>query len=81
LLNDYQNYSEGETPGETPGETKRKSYGFKKDLIEGEGTSGVRRATSVDLGKAHVRHISAGSARLLDLGSRASGESKRMSVI
>lgn len=29
----------------------------------------VQRATSIDLGKGHVRHISAGSARLLDLSS------------
>ncbi|KMP08725.1 hypothetical protein CIRG_08406 [Coccidioides immitis RMSCC 2394] len=32
----------------------------------------VHRATSVDLGKGHTRHISAGSAKLLDLSSRLS---------
>lgn len=32
----------------------------------------VRRATSVDLGKGHARHISAGSAKLLDLPRRSS---------
>ena len=39
----------------------------------------IQRATSVDFGKGHVRHISAGSARLLNLPARHSGESKRMS--
>nr|KMM71748.1 hypothetical protein CPAG_08049 [Coccidioides posadasii RMSCC 3488] len=34
----------------------------------------VHRATSVDLGKGHTRHISAGSAKLLDLSSRLSGD-------
>ncbi|MCJ1369116.1 hypothetical protein MMC20_000324 [Loxospora ochrophaea] len=39
----------------------------------------VHRATSVDLGKGHARHMSAGSARLLELPARSSGEFKRMS--
>lgn len=39
----------------------------------------IQRATSVDLGKGHVRHISAGSARLLNLPGRTSMESKRLS--
>ncbi|KAL9022489.1 MAG: hypothetical protein Q9185_000396 [Variospora sp. 1 TL-2023] len=39
----------------------------------------IQRATSVDFGKGHARHISAGSARLLDLPARSSGEMKRMS--
>ncbi len=39
----------------------------------------IQRATSVDLGKGHVRHISAGSARLLNLPARSSIESKRLS--
>ena len=39
----------------------------------------IQRATSVDFGKGHVRHISAGSARLLNLPARNSGETKRMS--
>ncbi|KAL9103151.1 MAG: hypothetical protein Q9163_001795 [Psora crenata] len=39
----------------------------------------IERAKSVDLGKAHVRHISAGSARLLDLPPRSSAELKRIS--
>lgn len=32
----------------------------------------VQRAKSVDLGKGHVRHLSAGSARLLDIHKRSS---------
>jgi hypothetical protein len=51
------------------------SYAALEDMGEG---SGVHRATSVDLGKRHARHISAGSARLLELKAKASGE-KRMS--
>ena len=42
--------------------------------------SGIYRATSVDLGKGHARHMSAGSARLLDLPPRSSGELKRLST-
>jgi hypothetical protein len=41
---------------------------------------GLQRATSVDYKAAHMRHISAGSAKLLDLKPRPSGESKRMSI-
>lgn len=40
----------------------------------------IYRARSVDLGKGHARHMSAGSARLLDLPPRSSGELKRMST-
>ena len=40
----------------------------------------IQRATSVDLGgKGHARHISAGSAKLLNLPSRNSMEIKRLS--
>ena len=39
----------------------------------------IERATSVDLGKGHARHISAGSARLLNLPPRNSTEIKRLS--
>ena len=39
----------------------------------------IQRATSVDLGRGHARHISAGSARLLDLPPRNSTETKRLS--
>lgn len=40
----------------------------------------IHRATSIDLGKGHVRHISAGSAKLLNLPPRNSGEMKRVST-
>ena len=40
----------------------------------------IERATSVDVGKGHARHISAGSARLLNLPPRSSQELKRLSV-
>ena len=44
------------------------------------GSSSVHRAMSVDVGgKGHARHISAGSARLLDLPTRASTDLKRLS--
>jgi len=39
----------------------------------------IHRATSVDVGKGHARHISAGSARLLNLPPRSSTEMKRLS--
>lgn len=39
----------------------------------------IERATSVDVGKGHARHISAGSARLLNLPPRSSQELKRLS--
>ncbi|MCJ1318960.1 hypothetical protein MMC15_004292 [Xylographa vitiligo] len=48
--------------------------------VRTEGSS-IHRATSVDLGKSgHARHISAGSARLLDLPPRSSTEHKRLST-
>ncbi|EAA33037.1 hypothetical protein GE21DRAFT_5584 [Neurospora crassa] len=37
----------------------------------------IRRATSVNLGKGHARHISAGSARLLSLSPRSSTDKRR----
>ena len=39
----------------------------------------IQRATSVDFGKGHARHISAGSARLLNLPPRSSQEIRRLS--
>jgi hypothetical protein len=72
LLNDFETASSSDLPGETPDEIQRSSYGFNEDAAE---DTGVRRATSIDLGKGHVRQISAGSARLLDL-KRGSGEKR-----
>jgi hypothetical protein len=78
FLNEFEYDSSSEPPGETPVEINRKSYGFNKDMID-ENERGGHRARSVDLGKGHARHISAGSARLLDLKPRASGDAKRIS--
>lgn len=39
----------------------------------------LQRATSIDYKKAHMRHISAGSAKLLDLKPRGSTDSRRKS--
>jgi hypothetical protein len=69
LLNEFDDDS---SLGDTP--TELTSKGFEDD-----GGPGLQRATSIDLGTKHARHISAGSARLLDLKPRASGEAKRLS--
>ncbi|KAI0013010.1 hypothetical protein F4779DRAFT_471520 [Xylariaceae sp. FL0662B] len=53
---------------------------YEKDSeIEEEGHSPVepQRATSVNLGKGHLRNFSAGSAKLLEISPRASGENRR----
>jgi hypothetical protein len=76
FLNDEMEYDSG---GETPGETlslSPKSYQAFSDEPE---VGGVHRATSVDLGKNHGRHLSAGSARLLEMKPRASQDSKGLS--
>jgi len=41
--------------------------------------AGLQRATSVNLGQRHARHISAGSAKLLELSPRSSVDNKRRS--
>ncbi|KAL8826277.1 MAG: hypothetical protein Q9170_007465 [Blastenia crenularia] len=71
LLNEFK--AGGDSPdssptGESPGEN-----------TSSPDTPFIQRATSVDFGKGHARHISAGSARLLNLPARSSGEMKRMS--
>ena len=75
LLNDFQAADSLETSptesspvGESPVEA-----------TSSPDTPFIQRATSVDFGKGHARHISAGSARLLNLPARSSGEGKRMS--
>ena len=77
LLNDFQNDSPREPPGETSQELiDRNSYEFdgkNKPLPE---DPGIERASSVNLGKGHARHISAGSARLLELKSRKSTDAR-----
>ncbi|TVY18785.1 hypothetical protein LARI1_G004302 [Lachnellula arida] len=77
LLNEYEYDSASEYRADTP-EPKRKSYGVAQDIID-ENESGIHRATSIDFGKHHARHVSAGSARLLELKPRNSGETKRES--
>ena len=73
LIGDFANAAEEESPvspisPETP------------ETPEKESTS-IHRATSVDYGKkGHVRQLSAGSARLLDIPARLSTEAKRSSV-
>jgi hypothetical protein len=78
LLNEFDDESLSEVQGETPTDISPISFGPNKDSVS-EDAPGVHRATSVDLGKGHARHISAGSARLLDVKPRASGEAKRLS--
>lgn len=65
-----------------------KSFGEEGELdvvlsgpSESPGTEGqgVRRATSINLGKGHARKISAGSARLLSITPRSSVDTKRLS--
>lgn len=81
LLNDYENDSMSEPRGETPQELfDRKSYGFEGINKPLPDDPAISRASSVNLSKGHARHISAGSARLLDLKPRVSGESKRLST-
>lgn len=76
LLNDFQaaeDSAESSPTGESPiGQPYGDSLGRENSFIH--------RATSIDLAKGHVRHISAGSARLLHLPPRSSGEIKRVST-
>ncbi|KAI9786578.1 MAG: hypothetical protein M1835_003022 [Candelina submexicana] len=74
LLNDFEDESVQPTPEETPG---GESQGY---LLNAPDAPWVQRATSVELGARHVRHISAGSAKLLDLPRRPSTDLKRMSA-
>lgn len=82
-LNDFQDYDSGDDEkvdsplaphkGDMDSETA-------ESPVTPVGGGSLERATSVDYKKAHMRAISAGSARLLDLKPRASGESKRTSI-
>ena len=70
LLNEYQNAEEsGESSpsGDSP-------------VSPENAFPSIQRATSVDVGKGHARHISAGSARLLNLPPRSSTDIKRLSA-
>lgn len=74
LLNDFQAGEESIEASPTSPEEESPSA-----QVSSPETSFIHRATSVDLGKGHARHISAGSARLLNLPPRSSTELKRLS--
>jgi len=73
LLNDFQAVEDSDESSPT-GEAGIASY-----ELSGPNAPFVQRATSIDFGKGHVRHISAGSAKLLDLPPRSPADSKRLS--
>ena len=77
LLNDFQagDESAGSSPSGDSPETEKSNF-----VIPSPENALIQRATSVDLGKGHARHMSAGSARLLDVPRRPSGDSKRLSL-
>jgi hypothetical protein len=79
LLNDYENDSpKTASPIEKAEETPRdSSYSFEDNNKPLPEDPTIGRASSVNLSKGHMRHISAGSARLVDLKPRASGEGRR----
>ncbi|KAK5661158.1 hypothetical protein OQA88_11049 [Cercophora sp. LCS_1] len=68
---------EGEIDVESP---KDDASDEGEDESEGEDSQGLQRATSINLGKEHARHISAGSARLLSISPRSSVDTKRLSL-
>ncbi|KFY72706.1 hypothetical protein V499_07156 [Pseudogymnoascus sp. VKM F-103] len=82
-LNDFQDYDSGDD-GKLDSPLSPPKDGEDSETAESPvtpvGGGGLERATSVDYKKAHMRAVSAGSARLLDLKPRASGESKRTSI-
>ncbi|KAG9236335.1 hypothetical protein BJ875DRAFT_439462 [Amylocarpus encephaloides] len=78
LLNEFEDDSSSITAGDSPVEPKRKSYRLSRDIID-ENSTGVQRATSVEYRSGHVRQISTGSVRLLDLKPRSSEQARRMS--
>jgi hypothetical protein len=77
LLDDFQ--AAEDSVGSSPSGDSPVGHPFE-DQTTAPDNSLIYRATSVDLGKGHARHISAGSARLLDLPPRSSGELKRFST-
>lgn len=78
LLSEYQSLDD--SPGSSP--AANSPEGLSSEFVDAQAAgASIHRATSVDLGKiGHARHISAGSARLLNLPPRSSGELKRLSV-
>lgn len=77
LLNDFQ---AAEYSAEEDSPTGDSPIGQPFEPTLARENSFIHRATSIDLGKGHVRHISAGSAKLLNLPPRYSGEMKRVST-
>ncbi|KAI9736442.1 MAG: hypothetical protein M1818_006176 [Claussenomyces sp. TS43310] len=77
LLNDYSIDSEDESPETSPVTMKEILVATEDE--EGSVAHDLQRATSISLGRNHARHISAGSAKLLDVKPRASGEARRRS--
>lgn len=77
LLKSYGEEGEHKTSLPAAGEPTGDSDDADEDEVESEG---LQRAKSVNLGKGHVRHISAGSARLLSLAPRSSADITRRSV-
>jgi len=74
LLNDFQAAEEStETSPISPEEESPTGQALGSEVTF------IHRATSVDVGQGHARHISAGSARLLNLPPRSSTELKRLS--
>ncbi|KAI1143130.1 hypothetical protein F5Y05DRAFT_143543 [Hypoxylon sp. FL0543] len=53
---------------------------YSDDEEEGHSPVQAQRATSIHLDKGHVRNFSAGSAKLLEISPRASGENRRSAV-
>ena len=74
LLNDFQ--ADDESMESSPVSPEPDS---QVGQAAGHERSFIQSATSVDLGKGHARHISAGSARLLNLPPRTSIDMKRLS--
>lgn len=77
LLHTYGEEDESDSPGSPNVDSPVSPTSPTSDLKE-EGP-GVQRATSVNLGKGHARHISAGSAKLLEITPRSSVDVKRRS--
>ena len=77
LLDTYQ--ADEESPASSPSE-EWPAGDPSVSPMERQGSLSLHRATSVDIGgKGHAKQISAGSAKLLDLPPRASGDLKRLS--
>lgn len=58
-------------------EDERDLERYSEDEDEGHSPVQPQRATSVNLDKGHARNFSAGSAKLLEISPRASGENRR----